>query len=212
MIRRIRNLVALVGPVVAGLTLAADAVASPSGGEHHGASLFNWPSEQDPRIGLVWILLNFVVLVLLLNKLIFRNLVASNVVRHDTIKAELEQATRARAQAESVLAEYQRKVEGLEGESRSILSAAREAAEADRRRILAEAEAESAKIRAAALAAAERDGQARRREIEGEIVDAAIARARDLLIANFGEADQRRMVGDYVVAIEKAPIREGHAP
>ncbi len=212
MTRSIRNLVTLAGPAVATLLLAADAAASPDAhGEHHGISLFNWPSEQDPRIGLIWILINFVVLVLLLNKLIFRNLVASNVARHEGIKGELEQATRARAQAEAVLAEYSRKVDSLAAESQEILKGAREAAEADRRRILAEADAESAKIRAAALAAAEREVQSRRREIEAEIVDAAITRARELVLANFGDADQRRLVGDYVVAIEKAPIREGRA-
>lgn len=208
---RLRMLLLRGAAALVTLLLVTDAAASPAEGAHHGLSLFNWPSEQDPRIGLVWILINFVVLVLLLNRLIFRNLVASNAERHDSIKKELDQATEARAKAEAVLAEYGRKVESLAAESATLLQAARAAAEADRKRILAEAEAESTKIRAAAKAAAVREAQAHRRAIEAEIVESAIERARALIINNFGEADQSRLVGEYVAAIDKAPPREGRA-
>jgi len=193
------------------ILLASDASASPAEGAHHGLTLFNWPSDQDPRIGLIWLLINFVVLVLLLNRLIFRNLVASNAARHDEIKKELDQATEARTKAEAVLAEYGRKVESLAAEGATLLQSARAAAEVDRKRILAEAEAESTKIRAAAKAAAEREALTHRRAIEAEIVASAIERARALIINNFGEADQSRLVGEYVAAIDKAPPREGRA-
>ncbi|MCB9701460.1 MAG: ATP synthase F0 subunit B [Myxococcales bacterium] len=212
MTNKLRLLVGTVGPALITLTLAGDACASPSGGhggeEHHGITLFNWPSDSDPRIGLVWILINFVVLVLLLNKLIFRNLVQSNAERHDAIKRELEQATEARAKADAVLAEYKSKIDALEGETRSILGSARASAEEDRKQILAEAEAEAAKIVKAANAAAEREAASRRQAIEAEIVGAAIERARELLISRFNDADQRRLVDGYATDLSTTSLKD----
>lgn len=174
----------------------------------HGITLFNWPSAEDPRIGLAYLLINFVVLVLLLNKLLFRNLVKSNVERHETVKRELEQATQARATAESVLSEYGRKIDALTSEKDAILKAARESAESERRRILAEAEAEAAKIVAAARAAGEREAAARRGEVEAAIVDAALDRARVILGESFSDADQRRSVDAFAGDLANTSLQE----
>lgn len=197
--------------------LPALAWASPAAeahGEHgahaapHGITLFNWPSAEDPRIGLVYLLINFVVLVLLLNRLLFRNLVKSNVERHETVKRELEQATQARATAEGVLDEFDRKLKALTSEKDAILRTARESAENERRRILAEAEAEAAKIVAAARAAGEREAAARRAEVEAAIVDAALDRARDLLRASFSDVDQRRSVDAFAADLANTSLQE----
>jgi len=207
---RLRLVVGTVGPLLITMTLAANAWASPAEGGHDaGLSLFNWPSDADPRIGLVWLLINFVVLLFLVNKLIWRNLVASNHVRHDTIKRELEEATNARMTAESVVRDFKAKIEAFEGERQGLLEAARTGAAADRKRIVAEAEDEAAKIIASATATAVREAEFRRTEVEAEIVGEAIERARALLLTSFNDADQRRLVDSYATEVATTTLKKG---
>ncbi|MCA9658235.1 MAG: ATP synthase F0 subunit B [Myxococcales bacterium] len=210
---RLRQLIGTFGPLLVTMTLAADAWASPEGGEHggehHGLTLFNWPSDADPRIGLVWLLINFFALVYLLYKLIIKNLIASNHERHDTIRTELEQATAAQASAKAIVSEFEAKLETFESERRQLLDLAREGAERDRKRIVAEAEAEAEKILAAAKATAEREAEARRQQVEAEIVGKAIERARELLLNQFNDADQRRLVDGYATDVANKTIEGG---
>ncbi|HFE45136.1 MAG TPA: hypothetical protein ENJ18_06520 [Nannocystis exedens] len=200
-------------PLLVSMLLATNAWASPEeaghGGHEGGITLFNWPSDADPRIGLVWLLINFAVLLVLIHKLLWRSLVASNHVRHDTIKRELEEATRARETAESVVREFKAKIESFESERQGLLEAARTAAEADRKRIVAEAEDEAAKIVEVATAVAEREADLRRSEVESEIVGKAVERARELLLTTFNDADQRRLVDTYAADVAATSLKGG---
>lgn len=206
---RLQKLIGAFGPFLVTMTVAADAWASPTEGEHHGLTLFNWPSDADPRIGLVWLLINFFALLFLLYKLIVKNLIASNHERHDTIKAELEQATAAQASATAIVSEFEAKLVAFESERRELLEAARAGAERDRRRIVAGAEVEAEKIVAAATAAAEREAETRRHQVEAEIVDKAIERAREILQSKFNDADQRRLVDGYAADVANKSIEGG---
>ncbi|HEY8380070.1 MAG TPA: ATP synthase F0 subunit B [Nannocystis sp.] len=195
--------------VLAGVWLIGQvAAASPAGGEHgaghgehHGITWFNWPNANDHRIGLAYLLINFVVLAFLLHRLLIRKLVADNAARHDAIKAQVTAARQALSDAEAVMSDYRRRIERLEQESREILEQARLAAEADRQRLLAEARAEVERFKAQALAAAQREIAARRGAVEAEVLERAISRAEELLRARFTDADQVRLVDDYAVEI-----------
>lgn len=168
---------------------------------HDGITLFNWPSAEDPRIGLGYLVINFVVLAFLIHRLILRKLVDDNATRHDDIKRQVEEARRNLGEAEAGLADFKTRMDRVDAESRSILEAARKAADADRLRLLAEAELEVDRFKTQAMAAAQREVSLRRAEIEAEVVDRAIARASELLAARITDADQGRLVDDYAVEL-----------
>jgi ATP synthase F0 subunit b len=151
--------------------------------------------------GLVWVLVNFAVLMWLLDRLLFRGLRKRTAERHDTIKSELERATRARREAEGILSEYRQRMDRLEGEAIELMEDAKRRAEADRRSIIAAAEQEAERIEASARAAAEREADVRRRRIENEVVDRAIERAEALLREKLAPPDQTRMVAEYITRI-----------
>lgn len=163
-------------------------------------------SGSKERLGFLWILINFVALALVLEKLIFRRLRTRTVEKHESIRSELDRATAARNEAEILIGELRGRLDGLEDEAERLQRAAREQAEADRKRIIAEAEAEAERIRATAKATAEREAQARIREIESEVVSRAVDKAETLLRQRFSDADQRRMVDDYVASVQTAPL------
>ncbi|NVB40102.1 ATP synthase F0 subunit B [Pseudenhygromyxa sp. WMMC2535] len=190
------------------------ALASPEGhgGEHgaghdggHGGGGFKWIGDgflggagDDGKTGYLVMLFNFFLLMLLLNKLLFKNLRRSNAEASDAIRLELERATSARAEAEALVKEYEAKLDALDAEIADIKAEAERSAQAERAQILAEAKEQAEKIRQAALRAGEREAAIRRAELENEIVEQAVARAEAAIRSSFGPADQRRLVDAWV--------------
>jgi F0F1-type ATP synthase membrane subunit b/b' len=162
-----------------------------------GDGFLGGPGE-DGRTGFLIILINFTVLMLVLNKLLFRKLRRDNAEKSDAIRLELERATKARAEAEALAQEYETKLSALESEVASIRAIATASAEAERKHILAEAERAAEAIKRAATRAAEREAARMRAEIEREITTQAVDRAEAAIRSSFGSADQRRLIDAWV--------------
>jgi len=181
----------------------------------HGGGGIVWISPifgNTGKTGLLWILINFVVLMWILEKLLFSKLRVRTASKHDAIKSELDKATAARTEAESVLGDVKARLARLDAEAQELLADARSRAEADKQRIIEAAEKEAARIRAAALAAAEREAEVRRRQLEAEVVDRAVTRAEELLRKQFTSSDQARMVDEYVTQVGTAFAPTGAQP
>ncbi|KIG12307.1 ATP synthase F0 sector subunit b [Enhygromyxa salina] len=185
---------------------AADHGAEHAGGiKWLGDGFLGGPGE-DGRTGFLIILINFVVLMLVLNKLLFQNLRRSNAEASDVIRLELERATKARAEAEALVLEYETKLSALESEIVEIRAHAVQSAEAEHARILADAAEQAEKVKVAATRAAEREAARFRAELEREIVDQAMQRAEQAIRASFGGTDQRRLVDAWVEEVSSATI------
>ncbi len=172
---------------------------------HHGGFAdIEWVTPvfgHDGKLGLLWILINFAVLMWLLEKLLFSKLRASTKRKHDEAADALAKATSAREQAEATLAEYEGRLSGLESEIDGLIAEAKERAEADRKRIIEEAQKEAAAIKAAAEASAKREAEARLRALESEVVGRAVERAEAMIRDKIGAADQRKMADDFIVRL-----------
>ena len=163
---------------------AAEGEAAAHGAGGHGAAhaggldyvlssefWLHWPSKEDTRTGFLYICINFAVLMFILNKIMFKNLVSANRENSDHIKLELERASEARSKAESLVDRYETRLSSLADEVESIRKSAEQQAGRDGECIIAEAQDDAAKIRSAAGERAERDGIRLQREIETEVVD-----------------------------------------
>lgn len=201
------KLLRVMAPVAAAawlVLLPAMALASPEAAGGHGAEHSDgivWTSDiinNTGKTGLLWLFINFAVLMWILNKVLFSKLKVTTAQKSDAIKEELARATEARADAESIITEYRGRMDRLDGEIDELMSDAKRRAESDRTQILEAATREAERIKAAATAAAEREAQTRKRAIENEIVDAAVQRAEAVIRSKIGAADQRKMVDDYV--------------
>ena len=184
-------------------------------GADHGAQGIKWLGDgflggpgADGRTGFLLIVINFVVLLLLLNKILFKNLRSSNAEASDAIRLELERATKARSEAEALFREYETKVAALETEIADIRSAAQVAADAEYARIVGEAHEQADKIKQAAIRAGEREAIRRRAELEAEIVEQALARAESAIRSSFGPTDQRRLVDAWIDEVSKTDIHK----
>lgn len=175
----------------------------------HGGGGIEWIGDgpaDDGKTAVIILLINFVVLVFVLNKLLFKNLRSANAEVSDAIRLELEKATSARASAESLMREYETKLQALETEITEIKQQARNSADAEYERILADARDQAEKIKLAAERAGEREAARRRTELEREIVEQALARAEQAIRQSFGAADQRRLVDAWVDEVGKSKL------
>lgn len=178
----------------------------------HGHGGIKWLGDgflggpgEDGRTGFLLIILNFVVLLLVLNKILFKNLRSSNAEASDAVRLELERATKARSEAEALFREYETKIAALETEIVDIRAEAKRAAEAEYNRIVADAREQAEKIQTAAVRAGEREALRRRTELENEIVEQALARAEAAIRSTFAAGDQRRLVDAWVDEVAALP-------
>ncbi|MBC8073907.1 MAG: ATP synthase F0 subunit B [Deltaproteobacteria bacterium] len=208
------SVVALAVWSVATVAFAASPAPGPApepahGGGHGHEGGIEWITPlfgSDGKIGLLWMLINFAVLLWLLEKLMFSKLRAKTAAKHDTIKGELERAKQARHEAETVLADVRGKLDGLDATVAEILGEAKLRAESDRKRLIDAAEREAARIQATAKASAAREAEGYRRQLESEIVERAIARASELLRSRIDVMDQKRMVDEFVGQVAHAEL------
>lgn len=152
-----------------------------------------------------WIAVAFVVFAIALYRMAFKRVADALDKRGETIKNEIEEATRLREEAQALLARHQ-------GESRS--------AEERAKGILAQAEAEAIRLRADS--ARELENSLKRREqnamdriaqaeaaalaeVRGVAVMVAIAAARRLIGENLTDQQRSRLIDNAVGDLDKKP-------
>jgi F-type H+-transporting ATPase subunit b len=135
---------------------------------------------------LVWGIISFAVLFVLLWKLAFPALRKGMDARAERIRSSLDEAERTKAEAESILSEYQAKLADAKNESARIIEEARQAADRLRQDLRRQAEAEVAasKQRAqeeidAAVERATADLRVSVRELTLELAEKVVARNLD---------------------------------
>jgi F-type H+-transporting ATPase subunit b len=203
------------GVIVSGLGLAAclsaQALASSpkevagghdAHGASHGFTWFGMAENQGDPVGFGYILINFLVLLFILNRLVFRPLRRRNEERSDRIRAELEKATAARVEAEAMVSQWRERMESLEKEIAAITDEARRQAALSREELLATANADAESIRQGARDFATREATRIRRQVEAEVITRAVEKAEALIRANFNAGDQGRLVAACVSEIK----------
>jgi F-type H+-transporting ATPase subunit b len=147
-------------------------------------------------------LVNFIILLLILQRLLYKPLLAKMEERTAAIKASLEQAKTAQAQAARQQEENEARLRAAHAEAASIRQqAVREAAEEARKHI------ETAQAQARKLVddtKAQLDGEIRRArdELRREVSDLAIATAEKLVRRSLRDDDHKRIVAEAIAAMK----------
>jgi F-type H+-transporting ATPase subunit b len=177
------------------LVLPAVAVAAESGGDHGGGLI-----SVDKSLIVQFV--NFFILLFILQRLLYKPFLAKMQERTAAIKASLDQAQAARAEAVRQQEENEAKLRAAYAEAASIREQAlKEAAEESHRHI------ESAQAQARKLVddtKAQLDGEVRRarEELRREVSDLAIAVAEKLVRRSLREDDQRRLVAEAIAGMK----------
>ena len=142
--------------------------------------------------------INFVLFVLVLRKYALPAVRDSLRRRRDTIVQALNEARRAKEEAENLRREYEEKLAGLAAEQERLRAQALEAAEREKQRTMEEARRMAERIQSEARLIAQREVEEARRLLRQEVSEQAVRIATDLIRTRLTPADQSRLVQDFV--------------
>jgi len=177
------------------LALAAPALADDAASDQPGLMSIDWGSA-------IWILISFTILLIILYKAAWKNVLASLKDREQKIRGDIRQAEEARAKAEAVLKEQAAKLAGADEQIRLLLVKA-----------ASDAEKIAAGIRAQAQTDAEAEREKTRKEIDSarrtavrqvyeQTAELATSIASKIIARNLNAKDQQDLVNQTLGQVE----------
>ena len=153
---------------------------------------------------LVWGSISFVLLVILMRKFAYPAIKKGMEGRTERIRADLDAAENAKAEAVSVLEGYRSELAGAKAEAGRIIEEARQAADALKRDQAAQLQTELAEIRARASADIESAKAQAIADLRGEVAELAVGAASVVVHKNLDQATQTQLIEDYINQVSSA--------
>jgi F-type H+-transporting ATPase subunit b len=147
---------------------------------------------------LVWGAILFAAVLFVLNKVAFPALKKGIAQREEKIQGDLEEAEKAKAEANKQLEDYKKQLADARGEANRIIEEARQSAEQVRKDLVAKAEQEAQQIveRAQEQITAERNRTVQ--ELQTTIADLSIELASKVVGRSLDDKSQRELVDAYI--------------
>jgi len=180
-VARIVVLLMLLAP---GIALAA------SEGEHEGGGLISLDKS------LIIQFLNFVILLLILQRLLYKPFLAKMAERTQAIQKSLDEAQAARTEAARQQEENEARLRAAYAEAAAIRAQALKDAADEQKRLLDAARAESQRLVETTRAQVDADVRRAREELRREVADLATAEAEKLIRRSLRDEDHRRIVAE----------------
>ena len=177
---------AIGAPVFASLAWAA------SEGGGHGGGLISLDKS------LIIQMINFLILLFLLQKVLYKPLLAKMNERTEAVRKSLDEAQHARAEAAKQQQENAERLRAAHAEAAAIRAAALKEAGEEQRKLVEAARVEAARLVESARAQMETDIRRAREELRREVSDLAIEVAEKLVRKSLDDADHRRIVAEAV--------------
>jgi len=186
-------LIATVARVVVSVMLFAPALvwAAAEGG-HEGGGLISLDKS------LIVQGINFVILLFILQRLLYRPFLAKMAERTQAIQKSLDEAHAARAQATRQQEENEARLRAGHAEAAAIRAQALKEAAEEQRRLVEAARAESQRLVESAKAQMDADVRRAREELRREVADIATAVAEKLVRRSLRDEDHRRIVAEAI--------------
>ena len=159
----------------------------------------------DPHLGtILWMIITFVVVLLILKKFAWPQLLASLDEREQRINDAISGAEQARQEAQQLLNEHQQKLAKAEDEARQIIAEAREAGEKVRQDVVGQAKEEAQRAIDQARTSIESEKRAAIAQLRSEMADLAVQAAGALIDANLDDDKNRSLVDDLISRIPES--------
>ena len=157
----------------------------------------------DINTGLmVWTVLIFLIVLGVLYKAAYPAILGAVEARERHIQELIESAQRDRAEAQALLEEQRRERESVRLQVHDMLAEGRAAGESLREEILAEARREQQELIARTQRDIHQEMETALADLRAQTVDVAIAAAGKLIERNLDQADNRRLVTEYLAGVE----------
>ena len=173
--------------------ITASVYASGDGGEEHGtAAPKGWVKTDTYRV------YNFAVLFIGLFLLLRKPVANALGSRIKGIKEQLAGLEEKQKETETELAQYKKKLTGLESESDKIITQYIEQGKEAKARILQEAESEAVKLEEQARRTVEYEFKQAKNKLKEDALAQAFARAEEVIVDKITDGDQDKLIANYL--------------
>ncbi len=150
---------------------------------------------------IIWTVIAFSIVLVILAKFAFPAMKKGLAAREERIRADLERADHARAEAETSLEQYRRQLADARTEANRIIEESRQAAEQVRRDLVARAEAEADDIRRRAQDDARLAGERALSDLRGQVADLSVELAEKIVERNLDRDTQLALIENYINSV-----------
>ncbi len=156
------------------------------------------------NVGLqIWVVLTFVVMMGLLAKLAFKPIADALERRGATIKAQLEEAEKSRAEAKRLMEDYQKQLAEARAEAGKIIEESRQLGEKVRKEVVDKANAEASAIVARAQEEIQRQKEKGIQEMKDTVAALSVQIAGRVIEKELNEAAHRQLVENLLKDLSK---------
>ena len=194
--RRRNRLGTVLCALVVTLVVPIAALAAEGGGEGHGGG-----GMISVDASLFVQLVNFLILLAILSRLLYKPLLAKMEERSAAIKRSLDEAQAARAEAARQQEENAERLRAAYAEAQSIRAAALKEAGEEQRKLVEAARREAQQLVESAKGQMDNDVRRAREELRREVSEIAISVAEKLVRKSLRDDDHRRIVDDSIARI-----------
>lgn len=179
-----------------GVAAMAAATLYASSGAAHGGGI-----SHAKWMDLLYRALNFAALVIVLVKFLSKPVANALGGRREAIAAQFSELEEKRVLSEKNYKVYEEKLSQIDAEAAKIVSAAVAMAESEKTRILDEAQRAAEDIQRKAAMSVQNELNAAKRQLLATVSAQAVAMAEELIKKNLQEADQTKLVADYLAKV-----------
>lgn len=147
---------------------------------------------------IIWTIITFVILLIVLRKVAWGPILSALEQREQTIRNALEEAQRARQEAEQLVAQHQQTLAVANREVAHLLEQGREEAERLRVSMTEQAREEAQRLVEVARRDIDRERQLAMQELKNTAADLALAAAGRLLSTAMTTEDHRRLITEFL--------------
>lgn len=153
---------------------------------------------------MIWAIINFIILVAILNKFLYKPILGVLDARKQDIKNKLDEAANARNEAIQVKEEYTKEMQNARQEAQEIISKATKLAEESKSGILQEARVESEKVLKKAQEEIRLEKEKAKAELRNEVAALAVMAAGRVLERTIQREDHEQMIRQFVQEVGDA--------
>ncbi len=156
------------------------------------------PGKINVNFTLLLQMVNFIVLIAILYRFLYRPLTNFLAQRQEGIKRSLEEAAATREAAQRALEEYNAKLQASEKHAQAIREAAERAAHEEQQRLMKAAKEEASKFLSVARAEIEQDVKRAKAQLKEEVTLLSLGMAERIIGRNLEARDHQRLIEEYI--------------
>jgi len=153
---------------------------------------------------MVWTWITFFVLLIVLYKTALKPLLTAITNREDSIRNDLEEASKQREEAEELLAKHKKMIADADAEAQRVINEAQDLAKKSREEIVEKAREEATQVVEKARQEIERQHTDAMKALKEDVVDLAIGAAEKILTQTIDKNAHKKVIDEYIGSMPKS--------